>query len=164
MGENILQSKKQLIIEFSALISYVQSLRQMDDEKWTIPIEEGKWSTRDVIAHIMLWDKYFFEEAIGKVTNNETVTVQHLDFNEFNKNAVAIAKSKGKQEIIDMTLHYRSEILSHLDRISEEDFPKEHIDGDGNMFSVYNYLMGFIPHDTQHIDQLKGFHATGQVI
>ena len=125
--------------------------------------ESGQHS-RDVIAHIMLWDKYFFEEAIEKITNHQAVTVQHLDFNEFNKNAVDFAKSKEKQEIIDMTIHYRGKIISHLGHISEEDFPKEHIDGDGNIFSVYNYLMGFIPHDKKHINQLKCFFATGQVI
>jgi len=47
-----------------------------------------------------------------------------------------------------MTIHYREEILRLLGRISEEDFPKEHIDGMARFFSVYNYLMDFIPHDT----------------
>jgi hypothetical protein len=63
------------------------------------------------------------------------------------------------QEIIDLTIYYRSEILRHLDLIAEEDFTKEHIDGDGNKFSAYNYLMDFIPHDSHHIDQLKAFFS-----
>lgn len=103
---SFLQSKEQLIKEFSTLIPFVQSLRQLDDGKWTTPIEEGKWTTRDVIAHIMLWDKYFFEEAIEKITNHQQVTVQHLNFDEFNKKAIEYAKTKGKQEVIDMIIHY----------------------------------------------------------
>jgi hypothetical protein len=161
---NILQSKEQLIKDFSALIHFVQSLRQMDDEIWITPIETGKFSTREVIAHIMHWDKYFFEEAIEKITNYQAVTVHQIDFNEFNKSAVDFVKSKGKEDIFEMTIHYRGQILSHLGRISEEDFQKEHIDGDGKIFSVYYYLMDFIPHDTHHINQLKDFLAMGEPI
>jgi len=152
-----LQSKEQLLKEFSALIPFVQSLLPLDDGKWTTPIEEGKWTTRDVIAHIMLWDKYFLEEAILKIANHQKVTVQHLNFDEFNKKAIEYAKTKGKQEIIDKTIHNRSEIIHHLRHIPEEEFLKEHIDGDGNKFTVYHYLKGFIPHDAQHLNQLKTF-------
>jgi uncharacterized damage-inducible protein DinB len=89
-----LQTKEYLINEFSSLISFVQSIRELDEEKWITPIEEGKWTTRDVIAHIMLWDKYFLEEAIQKITNQQPVTVQHLDFNEFNNKALITQKRK----------------------------------------------------------------------
>jgi hypothetical protein len=161
MESRNLQSKEQLINQFSALIPFVEALAEMDDDKWAAPIEAGKWSTRDVIAHIMLWDKYFFEEAIEKISNHQAVTVQHIDYNEFNRNAVEFAKFKEKQEIINLAIHYRNEILSHLGRIPEEDFPKEHLDGDGSIFSVYTYVVDFIPHDTGHINQLKSFLARG---
>ncbi|MGO4274466.1 DinB family protein [Paenibacillus sp. TAF58] len=157
-----MKSKELLIKEFSTLILFVQSLRQLDDGTWVTPIEESKWTTRDVVAHLMFWDKYFFEEAIEKITTRQQVTSQHLNFDEFNKRAIEYAKIKEKQEIIDMTIHYRNEILRHLGLIPEEEFVKEHVDGDGNNFSVYNYLMGFIPHDAQHINQLKDFLATVQ--
>ncbi|MCL6602917.1 MAG: DinB family protein [Paenibacillus sp.] len=152
-----MQNKEQLLDEFSALISFVQSLRQLDEGKWITPIEEGKWTTRDVIAHIMLWDKFFFEEAIEKISNSQAVSIQNLDFFEFNKTAVEYAKSKDKQEIIDMTIYYRSEILHHLREISEVEFPVEHIGGDGKTFTIYSFLIDFILHDTQHMNQLKSF-------
>lgn len=152
-----MQNKEHLINEFSGFVSFVQSLRNLDEEIWNSPIEEGKWTTCDVVAHIMLWDKYFLEEAIRNITNHQPLTVRHLDFNEFNNKAVEYAKGKSKQEIIDMAIYYRKEIIRHLGFISEEDFTKEHIDGDSNKFSANNYLMGFIPHDLHHINQLKVF-------
>jgi len=41
-------------------------------------IETGKFSTREVIAHIMHWDKYFFEEAIEKKNQFSAVTVKQV--------------------------------------------------------------------------------------
>jgi hypothetical protein len=111
----------------------------------------------------MLWDKYFFEEAIDKIINNQTIAVQHINFDEFNKKAVEYAKTIDKLEIIDLTIHFRNKILQHLNIISEEDFSKERFDGDGHEFSINNYLVDFISHDTQHINQLKSFLSEFQI-
>ncbi|MCU9614438.1 DinB family protein [Caldibacillus lycopersici] len=155
-----MQSKEQLINDFSTLISFVQSLAALDEKRWLTPIQEGKWTTRDIIAHIMLWDKYFLEEAIIKIVDQHPVTVKHLDFDQFNKNAVIYAKGKSKQEICDMAIYYRAKIVSHLKYLSDEEFFKEHIVGDGNKFSAYSYIEDFIDHDTHHINQVKKFLAT----
>ncbi|MEK3889496.1 hypothetical protein [Bacillus sp. FSL K6-3431] len=40
-----------------------------------------------------------------------------------------------------------NEILHHIGYLTDEEFLAEHIDGDGNKFSAYHYLLGFIPHD-----------------
>ncbi|WP_084782126.1 DinB family protein [Bacillus niameyensis] len=154
-----MQNKEQLLDEFSGLIPYVQSMRELDEKMWATPIAEGKWTPKDMIAHIMLWDKYFLEEAIQRITSQQPLTAKHLDFDEFNKKAVEYAKNKTVQEIIGETVHYRNELLRQLESISDEDFTKEHIDGEGNPFSAYYYLIGFIPHDAHHIEQLKVFFS-----
>jgi uncharacterized damage-inducible protein DinB len=153
----LLQKKQQLLEEFSVLISFVESLRELDEQLWVTPIQEGKWTTRDIIAHIMRWDQYFLEEGIQKIASQQPVTIQHLDFQEFNQKSVEFAKGKSKQEIIDLTIFYRSEILRQIASLSDVEFTKEHLDGDGNKFSAYSYLMDFIPHDFHHIDQIKAF-------
>lgn len=155
----MMQNKEELINEFTEFIPFVQSLRSLAEEKWNSQIAEGKWTVRDVITHMMLWDKYFLEEAIQKITSHQPITAKHLDFDEFNKKAVDYAKDKKQQEIIDASIHYRNELLRQLDSISEDDFAIEHIDGDGKPFSAYYYLIGFIPHDHHHIAQLKAFFS-----
>lgn len=156
-------NKQQLLEEFSALISFVESLRELDEQLWVTPIQEGKWTTRDIVAHIMRWDQYFLEEGIKKIASQQPVTIQHLDFNAFNQNAVEFAKEKSKQEIINLTIFYRSEILRQIASLSGEEFTKEHLDGDGHKFSAYQYLLDFIPHDVHHIDQIKAFISKAQV-
>lgn len=157
-----MQNKKELIAEFTEFTPFVQSLKELDEEKWNSPIAEGKWTVRDVIAHMMLWDKYFLEEAIQKITNHQPLTAKHLDFDEFNRKAVDYAKEQGQQEIIDAAIQYRNELLRQLDSISEEDFAKEHKDGDGNPFSAYYYLIGFIPHDQHHMEQLGAYFSIAE--
>ncbi|MEC0373633.1 hypothetical protein [Paenibacillus chibensis] len=52
----------EMVEEFKTFIDFVQELKTIDEEHWNSPISEGKWSLKDVISHIMLWDKYFYEE------------------------------------------------------------------------------------------------------
>lgn len=149
--------KEQMIREFSAFLPFVRSLSGIGDELWNAPLGEGKWSVGDVIAHMMLWDRYFLEEAIARIARSEPVTVRHLDFDEFNKSAVQYAKGNSRLDIIDAAVNERDEIIRILSALSEEEFMMEHMDGDGRPFSAYGYVQGFIPHDVHHMDQLQAF-------
>ncbi|AIQ40348.1 hypothetical protein MKZ24_28150 [Paenibacillus sp. FSL R7-0297] len=53
-----------------------------------------------MLCHIMLWDKYFYDEAFVKVKEGQPLTAVHQDFNEFNANAVLYARTVTKQEAI----------------------------------------------------------------
>lgn len=102
-----MNTNEQLIQQFSYFATYADSLRLTDDEKWTVPIAKGKWSVRDIVAHMMLWDRYFLEGAIQKITDQKRITTRELDFDEFNKRAVDYAKTKSKEEIIGEAIQYR---------------------------------------------------------
>jgi uncharacterized damage-inducible protein DinB len=152
-----LDDKNSLIEDFATIIPFVESLCSLDDEKWVTPLAEGKWTTRDVIAHIMLWDKYFLENAIAKITGGQEITVENLDFNEFNQQAVEFAKSKTKQEIIELTIQYRNEILNQLQQLTDEEFTKVHHFGENNQLSTHHFVEDFIQHDQHHIRQIDAF-------
>lgn len=153
-------NRAQLVEEFAYLITYVDTLRNLDDSVWTAPIAPGKWSTRDVVAHIMLWDKYFLEKAIAPIVADQPLTLQHLDFDEFNRKAVEYAGTKDKMEIIALTIRYRSEILECLGQLSDEEWIEEHLDGDGHLFAIDHYVPDFIVHDQHHLKQIQAFLHT----
>ncbi|MBD3919495.1 DinB family protein [Paenibacillus sp. PR3] len=152
-----MNSKDQLIEEFARFIPFVEGLRQLDEETWAMPIARGKWTTRDVIAHMMLWDKYFLEGAIAKVAVRQPLTVRHMDFDEFNRNAVEYAKTKERAEIIDLAVRYRKEIIEHIRQLSDEEWIEVRQDGDGHPFAIDHYVPDFIAHDEHHIKQLQAF-------
>ncbi|MGG0288954.1 DinB family protein [Peribacillus butanolivorans] len=146
-----------MINEFQGFISFVESLRNLNEDMWTSPIAENKWSARDIIGHIMFWDKYILEEAIVKIYTNQSVNVQDFNIDEFNKNAVDYVKTKDQEEIINQTLHYRQELIDTLKLLSEEKFFNNYIDSSGNNFTVNSFLEDFIPHDDHHKRQIEGF-------
>lgn len=145
------------IKKYQGFISYVKSLRNLNEEMWTSPIAENKWSVRDIIGHIMIWDKYILEEAIMKINLNQPVTVQDVNIDEFNKNAVEYVKTKDQDEIINQTIHYRKELIETLMLLSDEQFFNNYIDSSGNNFSVNSFLEDFIPHDDHHKRQIEEF-------
>ncbi|MGM7684958.1 DinB family protein [Cytobacillus sp. Hm23] len=153
--------KPETIIErinsFEGFIHFVESLRNMENEKWGLPIAEGKWTVRDIIAHIMLWDKYFLENAIRKIKSQQPLTSRHVNFDDFNNNAVQYGKTKDKDTLISETISYRREIIEHLTSVPRENYEHKYVDEDGNHFTIKSYLDGFIPHDSHHKSQIEQY-------
>src|SRR5690606_14701573 len=130
-------------------------LKEIEEEHWNKPLSEGKWSMKDVICHIMLWDKYFYEGAIEKIKLGEPVLVKHLNFDEFNANAREYAKTQTRDSIISQFILYREKIIADISNLSEEDYIKDYKNGDKKKFTIRGYLRGFIPHDKGHAKQIK---------
>lgn len=143
--------------EFKSFIPFVESLGDVSEEYWDKPIALGKWTLKDIICHLMLWDKYFYEGAIKKVVLKESLTTKHLDFNEFNANAMEYAKLLSKQTLIEQFVWYRTRIIEAAAVLTEEDYVKEYQDGDSKKFSVRQHLQDFIPHDKHHRKQIEQF-------
>lgn len=152
-----MNSKDQLLDQFARLTSFVEGLRQIDEEKWAMPIAQGKWTTRDIVAHMMLWDKYFLEGAIARIVTHQPISVKHLDYDAFNRNAAEYAKTIAQGEIIDLTIRYRTEIIEHLRQLSDAEWTAVHQDGEGQPFAVDHYVPDFIAHDEHHMKQLQEF-------
>lgn len=151
------KTTSEMVEEFSGFISYVQELGGLSEEHWNNPIAEGKWTLKDIVSHMMLWDKYFYEEGIEKITLGQPVTVKHLNFNEFNANAMEYAKGQTKDSMIKQFVECRSKIINVVSELPEEDSLKEYKDGDGKKFSIRGYLRGFVPHDKHHRKQIDKY-------
>ncbi|WP_195576164.1 DinB family protein [Paenibacillus sp. 1001270B_150601_E10] len=143
--------------EFKSYIAFVLKLDELSEEHWNSPIAEGKWTLKEVITHIMLWDKYFYEEAIEKIKQNKPLTVKHLNFNEFNANAIEYSKKHTKKSIVDQFVEYRMKITNDISEMNEDECTRDFIDGDKKKFSVRKFLRGFIPHDKHHKKQIEKF-------
>jgi uncharacterized damage-inducible protein DinB len=153
-------SNDQLVNEFESFISFIQSIKDISLNYWHMPLGEGKFSIHDTLSHIMMWDKYFYEEAINKIKLNQSITSQHLNFDDFNRRAVDYGKILDKNELIEMTINYRNQIIEYIKLVPKTDYSKEFIDGDGKTFTIREYLQGFIPHDKHHQNQVETFIKT----
>ncbi|MNC32633.1 hypothetical protein D3C75_809950 [compost metagenome] len=110
-----------------------------------------------MLCHILLWDKYFYEEAFAKVKSGQPLTAKHQNFNEFNARALPYAQTVTKQEAVQQFILYRSKMISDMTGLSDAEFLKSYPDGDGNKFSYRAHLRGFIPHDKHHKKQMEQY-------
>jgi hypothetical protein len=149
----------ELIDSFKEWVTFSKSLRGLPKQSWDSSMETGKWTIKDIVCHIMLWDKYFYEEAIHKIAFGQTVTLQHLNYDEFNGRAIIFAKTITTDELIVKAISYREKIIADIEALSEDAVNQNYIDGDGKVFHVPQYLKDFIWHDRHHIEPIKAYLA-----
>jgi len=148
-GGALMNIRSDLLNQFKEWNDFVLGITDLD---WKTPISDGKWAIHDVVSHIMLWDKYFYETTIGPIARDESITLSLMDFDLFNKNAIEYGKTKTKDELIELTLKYRNLILDCISGLGEVDYSKEYVDG---RFTFESYLRDFILHDQHHMMQIK---------
>ncbi|WP_416150263.1 DinB family protein [Salipaludibacillus sp. HK11] len=102
-----------LINDFDNFKLYVNSLRTMEENLFSEPIAEGKWSTAEIISHISFWDKYIREETLPKMKMN--AVIESIDFDTLNKQAEKYALSGvSQQHLLEEQLEERTQLVSEL--------------------------------------------------
>ncbi|PZT54726.1 DinB family protein [Paenibacillus silvae] len=153
-----------LLQAFEEWTLFVRTLTHLEEKIWNSSLEEGKWTIKSIVSHIMLWDRYFYKEAIEKIALNQPVTLKHLDFDQFNRKAVEYGNRTGTAEIVDKAITYRHKIMNDIRGLSEERLHQKYIDAEGNVFYIPQYLKDFIWHDQHHMEPLKRYLASLEVL
>lgn len=142
-------SREGLLEQFQTWNAFVLDIKDID---WKIPLQEGKWTIHDVVCHIMLWDQYFYERMIQPIASDHPITVEHIDFDAFNAQAVAYGKDKTKDELIVLTVQSRNAILNCIRELDETVYANTYAEG---QFTFESYLKDFIWHDQHHMKQIQ---------
>ncbi|MWV43640.1 DinB family protein [Paenibacillus sp. HJL G12] len=150
-----MNTKQEKLEAFAELIGFTESLESLTESQWTGPIAEGKWSPRDIISHIMLWDRYFLEHAVLPMAEHRPLTLKDLDFNAFNRDASAYGLTQSRQDLIQQAVEARSRLLEVMQDIPESEFGYKH----GDIMSVDEYLIDFYEHDRHHMGQIDTYRA-----
>lgn len=146
-----------LIKQLEGYVAFVASLREIDTIRWTASISDGKWSVRDIISHIMMWDKNFLDKFVPKLQNHEPVTLEEdTDVQGFNDQAVEYGQTLTQSQLLDEAIFYRSEIVSQLRKLPKPAFlmffPGR------NSFTLASFLTDiFVSHDAHHKKQIQQF-------
>jgi hypothetical protein len=151
-----MSSKSSLLEQFQQWIAFVQRLEHVE-ENWNVQLGEGKWSVTEVVSHIMLWDRYFLEEAIEPIHKQVPLTVKHLDYDIFNENAKRVGQITSPKQLSEQAVSYRKKIMDRIQSMPEDDYVRTYLDADGHPFQLEQYLKDFIWHDDHHMDQMKPF-------
>jgi len=138
--------------EFEGWNQFVLEIKDMD---WSIPIREGAWTIHSVVTHILMWDQYFLEAAIDPIANHQPVMLKELDFDAFNQQAADYGQTLSKEELIELTQRYRSNIIDRLKAMDDE-WSRSYADG---KFTLESYMKDFIWHDQHHRHQIEEIRA-----
>jgi len=146
-----------LIEQLDDYTLFVTTLREIDNRMWTASIGEGKWSVRDIVSHIMMWDKNFLDKTLPKLLKQEPVILEEdADVQGFNDQAVEFGKTLTQEELLEKAIFCRSEIVSQLKELPGSTFLmafSEH-----NSFTLASFLQNlFVSHDTHHKKQIEVF-------
>ena len=156
-GEVNTLQKNSLIVSFHEWHDWFRKWGTEKNTLWDIPVAAEKWTVRELISHMMRWDRYFWEGAISLIISGEEkqLQIQHLDFDIFNEAAREHAHTISIEELVQETLHYREQIIRALHELPAEDWTKEYRGLDGGPFTVQSYVEDFIWHDRHHMKQLE---------
>ncbi|MFB6365641.1 DinB family protein [Paenibacillus elgii] len=121
MGNNE-RPKAELLAEFRRLLAFAKVIRSVDSRTWDEPLAPGKWTMKEVVGHLLLWDQYFYESAIGKIAEGKPLTLKHLDFEAFNARAAQYGRGESVSRFAEELILWRSRIVDTLEGLSETEF------------------------------------------
>lgn len=141
--------------QFESWIDFIESIRGISEQKQLTPLAEGKWAVRDVIAHMVKWDEFFWEHAIRPISEHKPLTYHSLDYNAFNQEAMRICREMEWQQLLNETVEIRRTLAQAVKGIGESQYEDVHHDADGKPFTILAYLEDFIHHDAHHRRQIE---------
>ncbi|AJY73473.1 DinB family protein [Paenibacillus beijingensis] len=143
------------IKEFAGFIAWAEKMRSLDHELWRKPITEGKWSIREILTHIMFWDRNLLEKIVPNVT--EGAELFFVDIDSLNQEASLFSQSYTKPDaLIDDAVNTRKQLLLLLNECYDDttQFRIDH-----GQYTFEKLLDEFIEHDEHHIKQVESFLA-----
>ncbi|MFX3633762.1 MAG: GNAT family N-acetyltransferase [Candidatus Pristimantibacillus sp.] len=146
--------KQSLIVAFQEWIAFIRKLEHCNERIWNQVIAEGKWSVREIVAHIALWDQYFYEEGIEKLASGQSLTVRHLDFDTFNANASIYGLNTPIATLSSLAIYYRARIIGLIESLSDKQYETTYRDADDHPFLLPQYMIDFTEHDHHHMAQI----------
>ncbi len=148
--QKLLQSLQQYIV-------FLSELETLNELEWTSPMEQGKWAVRDVISHIMMWDKNFLLKIIPQINNGRMpVLAEEEDVQGFNQRAKEYGELLSKEQLLEEAIDARQELLAQLERLPAAAFYEEVPQQGGYTLNTFLAEM-FVSHDTHHEKQIKSY-------
>ncbi|MDO3411068.1 DinB family protein [Saccharibacillus sp. CPCC 101409] len=146
--------KERLLQEFAQWSGYVRRMSELGEDFWDLPLGEGKWTVREMTAHMLEWDCYFYEHAVQKAARERTVTLAKPDFDAFNAKAAVCGKMLPVYELAARTISAREAIIGTIRAMPDDVYLDVHPQIGGGEFRLEQYLRDFLRHDRHHTAQL----------
>jgi hypothetical protein len=145
MAEELDKWQKSIEILGAFSTEFLNEVKNMDPDLANQEIEPGKWTFKEMVAHIVGWEKEvairFIEFIKGSMED------VNYDINSFNKNSVDSRQLQTWQETIYELQEAQADLQEIITKIREADLKAE------KRFQLWVNVL--IRHYKQHLKQLK---------
>lgn len=141
------------INKLEPLIDEVKKLHSYDEKILTGPIAEGKWSIREIVAHLHNWDLFNANE-MAPLMEDGTNLPAFPDHDSHNAAGLARLSGKSVYELVDLFVETRLLLINHLQAVNPD--ARFTIGTGKRKFSRDSFAKIFVRHDGEHLPQIKG--------
>lgn len=139
---------------YSRTTNEISKLKQLDERLLVTPIQEGRWSIREIVAHLYGWDDYNLDHMVRDIAHGTNLPA-FPDHDLHNEQVIESFNGRTVHEIIDLFINKRKEFV---DTISNIDCKTRFTIGEGKRaFSPESFVNIFVKHDAHHLEQIKNF-------
>ncbi|ADU32256.1 DinB family protein [Evansella cellulosilytica] len=142
---------KKTFKEFASACEEVLKLQGVPEEKLCEPIQEGKWSVREIIGHLYYWDKFNLERMLPDMHDGADLR-KFPDHDEHNAEAISFLQDEPVEAIVDRFVETRQVLTGKL--VSLDGNMRFTIGGGKRKLSVESFTKIFVKHDTHHLKQI----------
>ncbi|XEC93809.1 DinB family protein [Paenibacillus tarimensis] len=141
------------IKSYGKTIEEISKLKEMDEHRLIVPIQEGKWSIREIIGHLYYWDKFILEQHAPSMAQRANLT-PFPDHDLHNYDAIQnISRFETVVSLIDEFVQTRNKLLETIKHI-ENDI-RFSIGSGKRQFTIESYFSIFSKHDIHHLNQIR---------
>ncbi|CAM3622853.1 MULTISPECIES: DinB family protein [Saccharibacillus] len=149
MGE-----REQRLQEYGQWIETMRALERKRESFWDRALGEGKWTLREMVAHIVEWDCHFYGNAVKKTAEGEATTLKRQNVDLFNAKASAAGLMLSGAELAARAVAVRELLMRTVGGMPEETYRRIAVQPDGLTFQPESFLRDSIRHDRHHLKQL----------
>lgn len=139
--------------QFESTITELLRLQDKEVSLLTDPINEGKWSIREIIAHLYYWDKFILEEMVPQMEQGATLS-EFPDHDTYNEKAITQLKDHSVEAIIELFVDTRKRLIESLMNIGDD--VRFTIGNEKREFTAESFTKMFVEHDVHHLKQISG--------
>lgn len=133
------------------MIAEVKQLHTYDESLLTGPIAEGKWSIREIIAHMYYWDLFNANEMVPLMEDGASLP-EFPDHDSHNREGLARLEDKSVYDLVDLFVETRILLMTRLEAVDPS--ARFTIGKGKRKFSADSFAKIFIHHDGEHLPQI----------
>lgn len=152
-----MQKQKAIQVLKNGHEEFERIIKNLKQDEVETKLVVGKWSTRDVIAHISAWYWEFIREIDSILVDRPIINVPSGD-DAFNEREVAARKDKKTKELVDEWEKSFKSLVKRVEGLTKNDWShvcQGYYWPDGTKVTVQSLFSSYIDSQTSH----EGEHA-----